>query len=187
VVTCQEYFVSLISPELEIASSYRDTHHYCVVTDKVAWDGAQKCSTPGDWACVPYGGAGGDIDGLIMAGLNVVAIEREPHMIQAIKHRVTVIQARLSHDFDYEQWYEDLAQYAYSVGYVVGAQTQGGGGGGQLERTPSTYMRKTIGKPALPVCCIASVLSLPPHRLAGVLVLFIYLTDYDMIGFHCKK
>lgn len=92
-----------------------NAHHICVATDKVAWDDAQKCALPGDWACVPYGGAGGDIDGLIMAGLNVVAIEREPSMIAAIKHRVSVIQARLSnHDFDYKGWYEKLAKEEFS-------------------------------------------------------------------------
>jgi hypothetical protein len=59
---------------------------------------------------VPYGGAGGEIDGLLMKGLNVVAIERNPHMIKAIKHRVAVIQARLSNDtdFDMQEWLDSM-------------------------------------------------------------------------------
>ena len=50
-----------------------------------------------------------------MAGMNVVAIEREDWMIGAIRHRVAVIQARLSdNNFDYQQWYNVLAKDEYS-------------------------------------------------------------------------
>ena len=50
-----------------------------------------------------------------MAGMNVVAIEREDWMIGAIRHRVAVIQARLSDNhFDYQQWYDVLAKEEYS-------------------------------------------------------------------------
>jgi hypothetical protein len=75
-----------------------------------------------------------------MAGMDVVAIEREPLMIQAIKHRVTVIQALLSNvNFDYQQWYQDLAKEEYSDGRGWGRQG-GGGGGGQVQRTSLTYL-----------------------------------------------
>jgi hypothetical protein len=50
-----------------------------------------------------------------MAGMNVVAIEREDWMIGAIRHRVSLIQARLSDNhFDYQQWYDVLAKEEYS-------------------------------------------------------------------------
>ena len=77
---------------------------------QVAYSDGRQCCTPTEWALVPYGGAGGEIDGLLMKGLNVVAIERNPHMIKAIKHRVAVIQARLSNDtdFDMQEWLDSM-------------------------------------------------------------------------------
>jgi hypothetical protein len=60
-----------------------------------------------EWTLAPYGGAGG---GLLMKGLNVVAIERNPDMIAAIKHRVAKIQARLADDyeFDMQDWLDKM-------------------------------------------------------------------------------
>jgi hypothetical protein len=62
-----------------------------------------------------------------MAGMNVVAIEREPDKIDAIKHRVTVIQTRLADAFfNYETWYEDLAKEEYYDDEADGDENQGG-------------------------------------------------------------
>ena len=95
------YFISLIDLTSPVHKRY--------TCGKVALDDARKCSESGNWAIVPYGGAGGDIDGLLMAGMNVVAIERNEYMISAIKARANAIMARLEDgNFEFNAWLEKL-------------------------------------------------------------------------------
>ena len=50
---------------------------------------------PNTWALVPWGGSGGDLEGLLLAGLNVVAIDIDSEMINAMTRRIAAIQGRV--------------------------------------------------------------------------------------------
>ena len=77
---------------------------------QVAYQDGRQCCNPTEWVLVPHGEAGGEIDGLLMKSLNVVATERNPDMIAAIKHRVAKIQARLAkeYEFDMQNWLDKM-------------------------------------------------------------------------------
>jgi len=45
-------------------------------------------TNPGDWVLVVGAGAGGEVLGAIAAGLNVVAVERDPRQFKALKGRL---------------------------------------------------------------------------------------------------
>jgi hypothetical protein len=63
---------------------------------------------------IPWGGSGGDLEGLLLAGLNVVAIDVDSEMIDAMTRRITIIQGR-SKDKTVEK---TCAKY-YSIGVKV--------------------------------------------------------------------
>jgi hypothetical protein len=80
---------------------------------------------------VPYGGAGWDIDGLLMAGMTFVAIEKSDYMINAIKVRASVISARFEdHAFDLDTWTGKLEKWNVGFGGDGEEEDNDGGAGG---------------------------------------------------------
>lgn len=78
----------------------------------MAFEFARQSVTPGSWAVIPWGGSGGDLEGLLMAGLNVIAIDVDIRMIEAMTKRVNIIQQRIRNGQSVE---ETVVKY-FSIG-----------------------------------------------------------------------
>jgi hypothetical protein len=80
------------------------------MASEISYFFAQASAAPDSWALIPYGGAGGDLEGMLVAGMNVVIIDRLDCMIDAIKIRIGKIQGMFEAEFGLMAWVERLLQ-----------------------------------------------------------------------------